>query len=316
VHPEAAINPDGKPTDPRYLSTEVQLWVLTFIWGANFTVIKVTFEFLSPLGFNALRFPLAVAILLVALVFRRAPLPRRSDMGLILILGLVGHVGYQLCFVVGLSATTAGNSSILLATSPLWTAILAGTVGDERIPGRLWGGMAATVVGICLVVLGRSSNTLLLARDTLKGDALILVAAFLWAIYTVLGRPLVQRYGALPMTAWTVTIGMVGIVALGAPTLDLATLRSLPPRVWVAIAYAGALGIGAAYLFWFAGVKVLGSTRTALYANVIPVVALGVAWVWLREEPNVFQLSGAALVLAGVAWSRTRSRPPLAVGAR
>ncbi len=259
---------------------------------------------MSPLGFNALRFPFAVAILGVALFFRQSRWPARSDLGLILVLGLVGHIGYQLCFIIGLEATTAGNSSILLATSPLWTAALAGTFGNERITGRLWGGMTATILGICLVVWGGSTNNLLLGQDTLKGDALMLLAAFLWAIYTVLGRPLVQRYGALPVTTWTVGVGMIGIVALGVGSLDFDTLRGLPLKAWLAVAYAGAFGIGVAYLIWYAGVKVLGSTRTALYSNVIPVVALAVAWIWLSETPTPSQLSGAGLVLFGVAWAR------------
>lgn len=309
AEPDSSSAVERAETGPnRSLTAEFQLWVLAFIWGANFTVIKVAFEFVSPLGFNALRFPLAVAVLVVGLVLRRSPLPRRSDLGLIVLLGVLGHVGYQLCFIIGLEATTAGNSSILLATSPLWTAVLAGTLGGERIPAHLWAGMAATLLGIVLVVLGGSTNNLLLARDTLKGDVLMLIAALLWAGYTVGGQPLVERYGALPVTTWTVAVGMVGIVAFGAGSLDVELLTTLPARVWLAILYAGALGIGLAYLIWYAGVKVLGSTRTALYSNVIPVVALAVAWVWLGETPTIVQLAGAALVLAGVGWARRPER--------
>lgn len=286
------------------VSAEIQLWILALIWGANFSVIKVAFEFLSPLGFNALRFPLASAVLVAVLLARRSPLPRRSDWVPLLLLGLVGHVGYQLCFIVGLEATTAGNGSILLATTPLWTAVLVKTLGHEEISGRLWGGMGVTILGICLVVWGGSRNVLLQSHDTLRGDALMLTAAMLWAGYTVGGRPLVERYGALPVTTWTVLVGTVGIVAAGAGSLDVPTLRALPLGVWMAVCYAGVLGIGVAYFIWYAAVRALGSTRTALFSNLIPVVALAVAWVWLKETPTLLQLLGAGLVLFGVAWSK------------
>ncbi len=296
---------------------ELELAALAVIWGVNFSVIKVALDWVSPLGFNALRFPLAAAVLFVALRRGGVGRPRRADVPRLLAVGLAGNVVYQLLFIVGLDATLAGNASILLATAPVWTALFSVWSGHERVSRGFWVGAGGTVVGISLVVSGGASNTLLLGSDTLQGDLLILLAAIVWALYTVWGRPLVDRYGSLRATAWTLWIGTVPLALIGAPTLDGAVLTGLGAKGWLAILYAGVLGIGVAYLIWYRGVAELGSARTAIYSNTIPIVALAVAWVWLGERPSPLQYLGAALVLAGVAWTRrarVTPRTPTAVG--
>ncbi len=299
-------------------TVELELALLAVIWGVNFSVIKVALESVSALGFNALRFPLAATVLVLALRKRSVVRPRRSDVPRLLAVGLAGNVVYQLMFIVGLDATLAGNASILLATAPVWTAIFSVWSGHERVSASFWVGASGTVVGIVFVVLGGASNALLLGRDTVLGDLLILIAAVVWALYTVWGRPLVDRYGSLPATAWTLWIGTVPLVLIGAPTLTRSMLTDLGPTGWLAIAYAGILGIGVAYLIWYRGVAVLGSARTAIYSNTVPIVALAVAWVWLGERPGALQYLGGALVLLGVAWTRrarVTPRTPTAVGA-
>ena len=278
--------------------------LLAVIWGVNFSVIKVALESVSPLGFNALRFPLAAVVLLLVLGREGSVRPRREDIPRLLVVGVIGNVAYQLAFIIGLEATLAGNASILLATSPLWTALFSVISGHERVSGAFWVGAAAALFGIGLVVLGGTDDTVLLARNTVLGDGLILVSAVVWAVYTVAGRPLVHRYGALPTTAWTLWAGTLPLFLIGLPALDGTTLREMGPGAWAAVVYAGGLGIGVAYLIWYRAVGVLGSARTAIYSNTIPVVALAVAWVWLGEQPGLLQILGAGLVLGGVAWTR------------
>jgi drug/metabolite transporter (DMT)-like permease len=81
------------------------------------------------------------------------------------------------------------------------------------------------------------------------------------------------------------------------------------PGAWGSIAYSGVLALVLAYLFWYRGVKVLGPTRTGMYANLQPVIALGVAWAALGEAPHVAQLAGAAFIMAGLLLTRFTGRP-------
>jgi drug/metabolite transporter (DMT)-like permease len=293
--------------------TDGGLLVLVLIWGVNFSVIKVALAELHPFAFNALRFPLACLVLYVLLRMGRglAP-PRREHWARLAFLGLLGNVAYQFLFIIGIDRTTAGNASLLLATTPIWTSILSVVRGHERPTGLVWLGILTTVVGMVIVILGGQGLTF--ERGTLVGDVLMIAAAMTWSLYTVGSRNLVREYGALPVTAWTLWIGSVGLVILGAPWVVRTDLANVSGLAWLAVVYAGCMAISVAYTLWYRGVGRLGSARTAAYSNLVPVVALGVAWAWLDEVPGPLQIVGAGVILAGLSVTRL-ARPRQRTGA-
>lgn len=293
----------------RHLPTDLGLLLLAVIWGINFSVMKVVLDELSPLALNALRFPLAAAALWVVVAGRPGPrLPTPADRARVLTLGLLGHVVYQLSFIFGLDWTLAGNASLLLATTPVWTVILSAAVGHERPTTGVAVGVSATIVGMTLVVVGRG-EAVTLGSETLRGDLLIVVASILWSLYTVGGRSPIGTYGPLRMTAWTVWVGTPIVVALGLPSLAATDLTTVSVGAWLGVAYAGFLSLGLAYLLWYRGVQKLGNNRTAVYSNLVPVAALITAWLWLDEVPTVLQLVGALVILTGL--TVARRGPPL-----
>lgn len=274
------------------------------IWGVNFPLIKVALEDFHPLAFNALRFPLAAAVLLLLMKATggvRWPEPR--DRMKVIGLGILGNVVYQLLFIVGLSRTGAGNASLLLSTTPAWTALLSTAAGHERLAGRVWLGIAGAVGGMVLVVSGGQGFRF--GGGSLVGDGLMIVASMTWALYTVGGRPLIQRYGAMAVTGWTLWAGMPGLVLLGIPALLRTDFSQVSAGSWGALAYAGILAISVAYALWNRGVRRLGNARTAIYSNTVPVVALAAAWIGLGEVPTPLQLGGAAVILGGLTLART-----------
>lgn len=285
-------------------STDVGLVLVAAIWGVNFSVVKVVLTELDPLALNALRFPLAAAAL--AVIVRVVPgptLPAHGDLGRILLLGLVGNVAYQLCFIYGLDWTLAGNASLLLATTPVWTLVLSAAAGHERPTPGAAVGVVATLAGIGLVILGRG-DSLSLGLNTLRGDLIMLVAAVLWAAYTVAGLGPVGRYGSLRVTAWAIWIGTPVLVVMGIPSVARTDLTEVSPGAWAGIAYAGLFSLALSYLLWYRGVKRLGNSRTAVYSNLVPVMALITAWLWLGEIPTPLQLAGAAVIIAGLTLAR------------
>lgn len=284
---------------------------VVLIWGANFAVIKTALVDLHPLAFNALRFPLASLALLA--FWRRSgrSLPfDRGDTWTLVGLGILGHVAYQPLFIFGLDHTLAGNSSLLLATVPVWVALLSVVLGHERLPARTWAGIAVSVVGIGFVVKGGSA-AVGFGRSTLTGDLLTLAAAIVWASYTVLSTPMVRRHGALPVTAVTLWIGTAGLVALGVPWLAGTSWGAIRPASWAGVGYAGVLGLGVAYLLWYTSVRHVGSSRTAIWSNFVPVVALLIAWPALGERPTALQLVGAVAILGGVTLARRAKQVPM-----
>jgi len=112
----------GRP----HLRTDLALLALSVIWGVNFSVIKIALREFEPLAFNALRFVLASSTLFVFLRLRGAvPLPARRHWIRVVSLGLLANVVYQLLFIYGVDRTLAGNAGLVLATTPVWTLILA-----------------------------------------------------------------------------------------------------------------------------------------------------------------------------------------------
>ncbi len=280
------------------------LFLMAVIWGINFPLIKASLPELPPLAFNALRFPLAAGtVLLVLKAKNRVPWPQKGDWPRVIGLGVLGNVVYQAFFIFGVDRTYAGNASILLATTPIWTLALSTARGHERPGLQVWMGVLATLCGMCLVVLGGGIK-IGVPGSVFSGDLLMIGAAITWSIYTVGSRGLIQKYGSLPVTAWTLWIGSLGLVVLGAPTLLRTPLGEVSLLAWSGMVYAGVLAIGFAYILWYRGVQRIGNSRTAAYSNLTPVVALFVAWIWLGEVPRPLQIAGAAIVLAGLSVAR------------
>jgi len=293
----------------RDITTDLGLLLIVLIWGVNFSVLKVLLRELDPLALNALRFPMAaVALWILVRRLDGSLKPDPQDLRRIITLGLLGNVAYQLCFIFGVDSTFAGNASLLLATTPVWTLFLSSVAGHERPGGWVVIGVAGTLIGIFMVITGsRDAGTL--ASPTTRGDLLILIASVLWAMYTVGGRKPVTRYGALRVTAWTLWVATPIIFLMGLPGLMRTDLTAITPEVWIGVTYAGLLGIGLAYLLWYRAVERIGNNRTAVYSNLVPVAALITAWIWLGEVPTTLQLIGAAVILVGLTLARVARAP-------
>ena len=290
---------------PRDLRAHGALLFMVVIWAVNFSVTKVALEEVHPLAFNAVRFPMAAALLYIVLRLRGPiPLPTRAELPRVLALGLLGNLMYQMFFIFGLNRTTAGNASLLLASTPIITALLSASLGHERVRPRVWLGVIGTFGGILLVVLGGHARVAS-GPATLVGDLIMFGASIAWAFYTVGSRPLVERYGALPITAWTLWIGSAGLVLAGLREVLRTDWPQVSGLTWAAMIYAGVLSIGVAYIIWYYGVERLGNTRTSTYSNVVPVIAMTVAWLWLGEVPTATQLIGTVIILGGVSIAQT-----------
>jgi drug/metabolite transporter (DMT)-like permease len=286
--------------------TELSLAVMVLVWAINFSVVKWALDIFDPLGFNALRFVLASAFVYVVLRWQGPiRLPGRRDLPRLILLGVLGNVLYQLAFIFGLNLTRAGNASVMMALTPLFIALLSWRVGHER-PGKFtWIGGACSVAGVALV-----SRTALQLEGTtaLLGDLILVGAGITWACYTVGSRPLIQRYGSVPITAWTMWSGTVVIALLGVPSLLAQPWGEVNAAAWGGLMFSAFLSIGLSYLIWYRGVERLGNTRTSIYSNLTPAVALVVAAVWLGEQLTLFSVLGASMTIGGVMLVRRDQR--------
>ncbi len=289
------------------MSPDLAILVLVLIWGTNFSVVKVALRELSPLAFNALRFILASSILFVFLHPTRATLNiERRDIPTFIGLGLLGNVLYQVLFIYGVHWTLAGNAALMLATVPIFVSLFSTLLHHEKIGPAGWAGVLLSVAGICLVVWGGVRGPQF-GAETVRGDITMLGAAVAWSAYTVGAAPLVQRYGPLKATAGTMWIGTVVLVLISTPALLVQEWSTVSVGAWSGVVFSGALSIALAYIIWYYGVRHLGSSRTAVYSNTVPLVALLVAWMTLGETPTWTQLAGAGSIVGGVLLSKLGS---------
>ena len=154
------LEPRAAHPRPTHLRTDLALIVLSVIWGVNFSVIKIALREFDPLAFNGIRFVLASLTLFVFLrLSGPVPFPARRHWGRVVFLGLLANVVYQLLFIYGVDRTLAGNAGLVLATTPVWTLILASVSGQEHHGFPVWGGVLATLGGhrhLPLQILRRS----------------------------------------------------------------------------------------------------------------------------------------------------------------
>jgi len=277
------------------------------VWGINFTVVKIALTDFSPLSFNSLRFSLASLFLLTLLwVLERDLSFRREDLVRLVLLGLIGHTIYQLLFIHGIARTTAGNSSLILATMPIFVALLSSVLGIERVGRKVWQGVMLSFVGILFIVEG-AGRTLTLTDQSWIGDLLVLTGTIFWSTYTVLSKPLLQRYSPLKLTTLTMVIGTLPLVLFSVPSLKEQNWSSIPFQGWLSLAFSFCFAIAIGYVIWYTGVSRIGNARTALYENLITVIAVAVAWIFLSETMTLLQVLGAVLVFASLYLARRSS---------
>jgi drug/metabolite transporter (DMT)-like permease len=125
-----------------------------------------------------------------------------------------------------------------------------------------------------------------------------------WAVYSVASRPLLGRYSPTVLTAWTSIVAAPLYVAFAAPSLRATDWAAVSGLSWALMVWSSTFCLVLAYVIWYTGVQRLGATRTSAYSNLIPIVAMAVAWLWLGEPVTTAQSIGAAAILAGVFLTR------------
>jgi len=297
-----------KTTEGTFGLIDLMLLAMILIWGINFAVIKAALAEMTPLSFNSIRFLLASALTLLSLRLIEGDMGfARGDWWRLLGLGLIGNTCYQLLFINGINRTTAGNSALLLATTPIFVSLIGAAFGLERVGKRAWMGVFLSFAGILMVIVG-SGKELGLAKATIGGDVLVLIGAAAWSLYTVLSKPMLSRYSALKLTALAMATGTPFIVLFSIPQLLAQDWAAVSWRGWLGLFFSGSMAIALAYIIWNSGVSKVGGARTAVYSNLSPVIAAIFAWLTLGEAITAFMVVGAAMIFLGIYLTRRPSQ--------
>jgi len=278
------------------------------LWASAFPAIRVALESLHPVSLSLLRVGVAAAALGVGAIGGRVRWPDRQDYGQILLCAATGMAAYQLLLNEGERTVTAGTASLLIATAPIYSVVIAGRMLGERISPRRWAGLAVALAGAAVVALSAEDGFSLSV-----GALLVLAAAVVQGVYHVAQRPLLDRYSGYEVATYSMVAGTVMLLpATPAVVADMgdATAASLWAVLFLGI---GPSAIG--FVTWAVAVGRLEVSRPAIALYAIPAVAILVAWWWLGELPTALAVGGGALSLVGVALGTSEIDRPTEHGA-
>jgi len=285
-----------------------RLILVSIIWGVNFAFVKYALADFYPLSFTIVRFSLAALFLFLVMLVRRESLAlERRDLGAAVKLGIIGITLYNLLFMYGLNYTTASNSALFISSSPLFAALILSLSKRERLHAPIIAGLALATLGVFLIIRNKSGG-LSFSRSDLAGDLLTICAAAFWALYTIKAGPLLDKYSAIKVTAYSMAAGTVLLLPIGAHELLRQPWSAVSALSWAALAFSAFISGGVAFTLWYQGVKRIGVTRTIVYHYIVPFVAVLFAALFLGERITFPQIAGGISILCGV-YLVQRKRP-------
>ena len=273
------------------------------LWGSGFIGIRVALPAYSPSHLALLRFLAASAtILIYALVAGVRP-PARKDVPFILIMGFVSISVYHVALNAGERTVTGGAASMLVASAPIFAALLARVALDERL--RVWGwiGIAISFLGVSLIAIGEGGGV-----HFNRGAFLVLISALSTGISVVLQKHYLKTYNVTDFCTHLILAGTLFLLVF-LPDLT-AEIRRAPLKPTLAVVYLGVFPATIAYLTWGYLLKRIPAAIAASSLYAVPIFAIAIGWLVLREVPSALSIMGGGLAFVGVLLVNTKGHAP------
>lgn len=281
---------------------EIAILLVMLTWGANVVAVKAILSDVPPILFAFVRFGTAFLVLLAILRWREGSigLPRR-DVVPMLLLGLAGFGLYQDLWATALGRTTASNSALITAATPVSTMLIAAAVGSDTISRPKVIGAVIALSGAVAVVVATHGIGFTGAS---AGDLMTFAATICWACYVAFGAPVLRRHSPLRTATWAIGLGCLGMLPLAlwqATTFDVSRIHAGTVGLFL---FCSLLAAAAANVVMFEAVKVLGPTRTMLFQFLVPAFAVMLASILLGEAIVLAQILGGLVIVTGILVSR------------
>jgi drug/metabolite transporter (DMT)-like permease len=271
------------------------------VWGASFVATKVALRYASPDVVVWLRFAMGVVILGIAvLAGRKFALPEKRDWLYFALLGFLGITFHQWLQSTGLVTAQASTTAWIVATIPVFMALLGWLALKEKLSWVQIGGILLSAFGVLLVITRGNLVQLTTGKFGTVGDFLILISAPNWAVFSVLSRRGLKKYPATLMMFYVMAFGWFFSSILFFAQGGLTQIGIIPWDGWTGIAFLGIVCSGLAYIFWYDALQALSVAQTGAFLYLEPVSTVIVAALILGEQLYLFTMMGAVLILAGV----------------
>ncbi|MEW6555205.1 MAG: DMT family transporter [Actinomycetota bacterium] len=286
------------------------LFAVCWIWGLAFIAMKVLLDEVSFITLNLVRFLLSSLFLLplVAAGWRRRPRLSVGEWTLVFLAGIAAAYGYHLAITYGETMVPAGTAGLVANITPVFAAVLSRLILYESLGAWKAAGIAMALGGVAVIAVFGGEE---LGAGRVRGVLFILLAAFSWALYTVILKPLAQERGAFFISAYAIFLGTAALLPLGLTGGGfVAEVKVLSAAGWAWMLF---LSLGCTVLGYFLyakGLEGLGASLSAFYIYLIAPIALFWGWLILGEALNAAVLAGTAMILAGlvsVGWEERKA---------
>ncbi len=285
----------------RNIAAYLEITFAVIAWGASFIATKLALRDLAPITVVWLRSAFAVLILgVIAVVRKEFFLPRKVDLLYLGLLGFLGITFHQWLQATGLETVQASTTAWIVATSPVFIAILSWLFLREKLTWLQISGILLAMVGVLLVVSKGDLGALFSGHFGTPGDILILISAPNWAVVSILSSRGLKKYPATQMVLFVMAIGWLftSILFLGGG--NMMDIRHLTTSSLLGVGFLGIFCSGLAYIAWYDGLKALPAAQVGAFLYLEPLVAVLVAWAILGEALIPIALLGGVVILVGV----------------
>jgi len=278
---------------------EVSFAVL--VWGASFIATKIALEDISPISIVWLRFAMGVVILGIAVAMRRQfALPNKNEWGYFALLGFLGITFHQWLQSNGLMTSEASTTAWIVATTPVFMALLGWLVLKEGLGWIRISGILLAFMGVLVVVSDGNIASISIGKFGAPGDVLILISALNWAVFSTLSRRGLKSHPASLMMFYVMSLGWIFTSLLFIPSAGFSEIPHLTLNGWIGVLFLGVFCSGLAYIAWYDALQALSAAQTGAFLYIEPLVAVVVAALILAEPVTWASLLGGAVILFGV----------------
>ena len=279
----------------------IKLFLAPVLWGGALVGGRIIAGNLPPFTITLLRFIIVSLFSLPILYFKngRLPIPSCKAVFHLMVLGLSGVLMFNFFLFSGLRTVSAIRSSIFISVSPFVVLLSSGLVFHEKITKQSLTGIILGFSG-AIITITNGNISLLYSKGISAGDLFLVGCIFSWTIYSISAKYALVHLTPLTMLAYSSVLGVVFLIPFALKEGVLSTLGTQPSSTWLSLLYLSIGASGLAHIFYYQGIKAVGTSRSAIFLNLEPVAAISLSIIILGETLSYSLLTGAVLVISGL----------------
>jgi drug/metabolite transporter (DMT)-like permease len=279
----------------------VKLLLTAVFWGGTFIAGRAIAGSVDPFSAAFLRFAVASVLLLLLTLHAEGRIPRlrRGQILPLILAGMTGVFAYNALFFKGVQLVTASRASLIVAMNPVLITLAAAVFFKDRLNLMKVMGIVLSVFG-AFIVISKGNPAEILREGVGFGELLLLGCVLSWVAFSLLGKMVVKGLSPLVSVSYSSAIGAAALFLPACGEGMLKKMFSYSPASWASILYLGVFGTVLGFVWYYEGIKAIGPAKAGQFINFVPISALLLAFLILREPITISLLIGAAFVISGV----------------